>query len=373
VKIGLNLVPIGARAGGIGRHASELPPALLAADPHLELTVLGSRELPRMAWEDAVRVIRLPFGLAGRIQMAVQLGGLPGLGLLTRLDVLHSIGNVGPPGVPGLPSVITVNDLIWLHAGTDWGPPAAVAAMRRVALRSARWASRVQAPSKATADDLTAIAGVPADRIDLVPIGVSATGARTATEREARGLLGLGDRPVILVVAQKRPYKNLAVAIRAMRAVPEAVLVLPGRATPHECELRRLAARLGLEERVTFVEWVDDPILEALYRMATCVLVPSLFEGFGLPVLEAMARGAPVGCADAGSLPEVAGGAALLFDPHDEEAVGRAVVRILRDQELRTRLAEAGRARAAEFSWGRCAQATLESYERARGTRRRYR
>lgn len=366
----MNLVPIGPRAGGIGRHASELPPALLAADPQLELTVFASRELPRMAWEDATRLLRLPIGLAGRFQMAVQLGGLPWLGLLGRLDVLHSIGNIGPPRVPGLPSVITVHDLIWLHAGNDWGTPEAVAAMRRVALRSARWASRVQTVSEATADDLTAIAGVPADRIDVVSAGVPTIGQPAMAEPEARRALGLGDGPVILTVAQKRPYKNLAAAIRAMPAVPGAVLVLPGSTTPHERDLRGLAADLDLEERVRFVDWVDDPMLEALYRMAECVVVPSLFEGFGLPVLEAMARGAPVACADAGALPEVAGGAALLFDPQDDEAVGRVVARIVGDQDLRRRLAQAGRARAAEFSWNRCAEATLESYERACSTSR---
>lgn len=365
MRVGLNLMPIGAKAGGVGRYAAELPAALIRADPSLSLTVLASRDLPRMPWEDAVRVLRLPVRLGSRPGMALQLGGLPALGLLRGLDLVHSVANVGPPRVPGLPSVTTVHDLIWLHAGADWGTPAAVAAMRRVALRSARWSTRVQANSQATAEDLMHVARLPADRIDVVPFGARPGEVAAAPEQEVRSALGLDAAPVVLAVAQKRPYKNLAVAIHAMQRVTEAILVLPGARTAHEEELRSLADELGVAARVRFPEWVEDRTLEALYRLAACVVVPSLFEGFGFPVLEAMARGAPVACADAGALPEVAGDAALLFDPRDDEAVGAAVSRLVRDQALRDRLADAGRRRAALFTWERCAEATLASYKRA--------
>jgi glycosyltransferase involved in cell wall biosynthesis len=371
LRVGLNLMPIGERAGGIGRHAAELPGALMKADSSMSLIVLGSRELPPMPWENDVRTLRLPVALAGRMPMAVQLGGLPALGLLRRLDLLHSVANLGPPRIPGLPSIVTVHDLIWLHAGTDWDSSEAVVAMRRVALRSARWATRIQADSRATASDLAAVAGVPAKRIDVVPLGVRGPHAAVAPEDEVRRALDLGARPVVLAVAQKRPYKNLAAVIRAMRAVPEAALVLPGAPTPHERELRALAVDIEVADRVRFIDWVDEETLEGLYRLAACVVVPSLFEGFGLPVLEAMARGVPVACADAGSLTEVARDAAVLFDPHDDAAVGAAVARVVRDSKLRARLAVAGRRRARQFSWDRCAQETLESYDRALATSRR--
>lgn len=370
LKVGLNLLPIAERAGGIGRHAVELPAALLAAEPGLELTVFGSRRLPAMPWEDAVRVVRLPLG-AGRASTAVQIGGISAVGLAARLDLLHSIGNVGPPGVPGLPSVTTVHDLIWHHAGPDWGSSAAVAAMRRVALRSARWATRVQVDSEATAADVERIAEVPPERVDVVPLGVRLERGESAEEADVRRELALGEAPVVLTVAQKRPYKNLIAAVRALDAVPEAVLVLPGAHTAHEDELRAEAAGRGLTERVRFVEWVDDRVLEGLYSFAACVVVPSLYEGFGLPVLEAMARGAPVACADAGSLPEVAGDAAVLFDPGDDAAIGAAVARLVRDDDLRRRLSEAGRRQAKRFGWDRCARATFASYERALTASRR--
>jgi glycosyltransferase involved in cell wall biosynthesis len=371
MKIGLNLLSIGPRAGGVGRHASELPGAMLEVDPSLTLTVLASRDMPPMPWEGDVRTRRLPFGPSGRLSTALQLAGLPAIGLLGRFDLVHSIANVGPPRAPGVASVVTVHDLIWLHAGTDWGTAGAVAAMRRVALRSARWATRVQTPSLATATDLAEVSGIPLDRIDVIPHGVHGGSGQAPPEREVRAALDLGDAPVMLGVAQKRPYKNLGAAIRALTAVPEAVLVLPGAPTPHEAELRALAQDLGVSDRVRFVDWVSDDTLEGLYRLAACVVVPSLFEGFGLPVLEAMARGAPVACAAAGSLPEVAGDAAVLFDPHDAEAIGLAVARVLRDGELRAELVDAGRRRAESFTWSRCAEATLESYERALATSRR--
>ena len=101
----------------------------------------------------------------------------------------------------------------------------------------------------------------------------------------------------------------------------DAVLVLPGARTPHELELRHLAAELGIEDRVRFPEWLDQAELEGLYRMAACFCLPSLEEGFGLPVLEAMARGVPVCCSDASSLPEVVGTAGLLFDPREVSSI----------------------------------------------------
>ena len=145
------------------------------------------------------------------------------------------------------------------------------------------------------------------------------------------------------------------------------VLLLPGYPTPHEQELRRRASELGLAEDVRLLGWLPDEELEGLYAAAACFVFPSLYEGFGLPVLEAMARGVPVACSGRGSLAEVAGGAAELFDPEHPADIARAVTAILGDPELAERLRTAGREQAAGFSWQRTAAATLESYERALG------
>ena len=358
-------MPIAGRGGGIERHAAELPAALLEVDPSLRLVVIASRDLPPQPWEDAASVLRLPLPDDGRLNTIVQLAGTPLGGLARRLDLIHSVSNVGPPAVPGLKTVTTVHDLIWLHAGTDWGTPEAVTAMRRVALRSARWATRVQASSLSTAADLQEHGGVKPASIDVVPLGVSAGFATPEPEDVIRERLSLGTAPVVLAVAQKRPYKNLAAAIEALDAVPDAVLVLPGAPTDHERELKELARARGVDARVRFPDWVDDSTLEGLYGLAACVVVPSFFEGFGFPVLEAMARGVPVACARSASLPEVAGDAALLFDPHSGDELAGAMRRLVADGALRARLRAAGVQRAAEYTWRRCAEETLASYRRA--------
>lgn len=143
------------------------------------------------------------------------------------------------------------------------------------------------------------------------------------------------------------------------------MLVIPGYATPHEAELWERAARLGVRDSLRMPGWLSSEDLEGLYALARVFVFPSLYEGFGLPVLEAMRRGVPVACSDRSSLPEVAGEAALLFDPEDEGQIARALDRLLSDDMLRRELAAAGRDRAQQFSWDQTAAGTVGSYERA--------
>jgi glycosyltransferase involved in cell wall biosynthesis len=173
---------------------------------------------------------------------------------------------------------------------------------------------------------------------------------------------------VVLSVSAKRPHKNLPRLLRAIAAIPaerRPALVIPGYPTPHEAELRALAGELGIGGQVAFPAWVSAEDLEGLYALAACFVFPSLYEGFGLPVLEAMRRGVPVATSDRSSLPEVAGDAALYFDPTDVDAIRGAVERLLGEPRTAERLVAAGRERAAAFTWERTAALTLASYERA--------
>jgi glycosyltransferase involved in cell wall biosynthesis len=207
----------------------------------------------------------------------------------------------------------------------------------------------------------------PRGKVDVVAQGVSARPAVEPTPAaDLRARRGLGDGPVLLSVSAKRPHKNLVRLLDAIAQLPaerRPSLVLPGYPTPHEAELRARAAHLGLQ--VAFPAWVPDADLEGLYALAAAFVFPSLAEGFGLPVLEAMARGVPVACSDRSSLPEVAGDAALLFDPTDPAAITRAIERLLGDAELAAELARRGRLRAARFTWERAARETLAVYDRA--------
>jgi len=205
--------------------------------------------------------------------------------------------------------------------------------------------------------------------VDVVPLGFgSQRRAAPMPERELRARLEIGERRVVLSLSAKRPHKNLLALIDAFAALPaedRPALILPGYATAHEAELRERARTLGLAEEVRFPAWLGAAELEGLWAMARVFVFPSLYEGFGLPVLEAMARGVPVACSDASSLPEVAGDAALLFDPRDRGAIQRALERLLGDALLRETLRARGLERAREFTWERSASLTLESYRRA--------
>ena len=143
-----------------------------------------------------------------------------------------------------------------------------------------------------------------------------------------RARFDLGERRVLLSLSAKRPHKNLLALIGALARISaedRPVLVLPGYPTAHEAELRARAASEGVADDVRFPAWVSAEELEGLWALAEAFVFPSLYEGFGLPVLEAMARGVPVACSNASSLPEVAGDAALLFDPSDESAIAEAL------------------------------------------------
>jgi glycosyltransferase involved in cell wall biosynthesis len=377
LRVGINAVFLGEQAGGVGRYTRQLLAALIGLDNAPELTVFAGSRLPagvlREPWADEVRWVRMPVSPKNRLNVGAQLLGIPVLARLRRLDLIHSPGNTGPVWAP-LPTVVTLHDLIWLHHPTEWHRSRrARASTRALAIRTAEASTRVLADSRAARDDFIETLGLAPQKIDVAPL--AADGGEAAPEPEAslRTSLGLGDRRFILAVAQKRRYKRLDTLIRALTELDDEVaLVLVGPSTPHEDELRETARGLRVADRVLFIDWVSESSLETLYRACTCFALPTIIEGFGLPVLEAMRRGVPVACSGRSSLPEVAGDAALYFDPDNQEQVTAAIRRLMEDSDLRARLASAGRQRAASFSWRRTAEATLASYDRAAASRRRY-
>jgi glycosyltransferase involved in cell wall biosynthesis len=362
VKVGIILMFLVDQAGGAGRYAEELVPALIDADPGLRLTVFVNRDAPatlaQSPWAGDVEWVRLATRFSNRTHLPGQTFAVPVVAARRRLDVVHSLANGGPPLTFGARRIVTLLDLIWLHQREAWGTPAAVRTMALLTRISARTANRVITISESARDDIVGNFGVAPAKIDVTPLAVRLPEKRPPST---------DGPPLILCVAQKRPYKNLASLIHAVADLPEATLVLPGAPTEHEAELRGLADRLGVVDRVRFPAWVSGDELEALYAEATCFVLPSLIEGFGLPVLEAMARGVPVACSDRPALPEVAGDAALLFDPTDQHAVTDAVRRLLGDAELREQLSARGLERVKHFTWRRTAELTLESYRRAIG------
>ena len=374
LRIGLNLVFLVEQSAGAGRYAVELLPSLLAVEPDSRITAFLNKEAPAelfdQQWSQEVDWVRLPVRIANKAHLVAQMTALPAIAALRRLDVLHSPANGGPLFTPGVARVVTLLDLIWLHQREAWDSARAVRSMAIFVRASASTAHRLLTISESARDDLVSH-GYEADAIEVTPLGVRPPSlGPTKTPTEVRRQLGLGEGPVILCVAQKRPYKNLSALVRALPDLPGAALVLPGSPTAHEAELRALATERGVGDRVRFPGWVDEQELENLYRAATCFVLPSLVEGFGLPVLEAMARDVPVACSNRPALPEVAGDAALLFDPEDQPAITNAIRRLLDDRELVSRLVERGRERVKLFTWERTAEATLAGYRQAVGEQR---
>ena len=373
LRVGLNLMFLGERAGGAGRYAMELPGALLAAEPQTEVHVFVSRDAPaelrREPWAQDVRWVTLPVGLSGPpVHVLAQFTALPMLALMRRLDVLHSPANTGPVMTPGVASVISLLDLIWLHRAAEWEPSASVQRrMRMLVDHCVRHADRVFAISEDAAEDFVRTLDVARERIEVTPLGIRPlSGSKPTPEPQLRVRFELGTARVVLCVAQKRPYKNLHRLVRALPELDEdVVLVLPGSPTEYETELRALARELGVDTRVRFPDWLSGEELDGLYALSQAFVLPSLIEGFGLPVLEAMARGVPVACANVSALPEVAGDAALLFDPERQEEVTAAVRRLLDDRALAARLVVRGHERVGAFTWERTGAASLAGYRRA--------
>ena len=370
MHVGLNLVfLVPGETGGMETYARELIPRLAGMDG-VRLTAFVNRETAELGegpWHDVPHET-VPVRARNRIEwVRGEQQHLPGMGFEAGCEVMHSLASTAP--LRGrFQRVTTIHDLHYkLVPEAHFGLLSV--GMRVLVPASARRSHRVIAVSKSTAQDLQTHLGLPPGKIDVVPQGVSARDlAEPTSEEHLRSQLDLGERPILLCVAAKRPHKNLVRLIEAHARLDPAtrpVLVVPGYPTPHERELTDRACELGTLEQIRLPHWLDQVDLEGLYAAATAFVFPSLYEGFGLPALEAMRRGVPVACSDRGSLPEVAGDAALLFDPEDTGAMHDALSRLLHDDPLRERLRAAGPARAALFTWEATADATAEVYRRA--------
>jgi len=352
--------------------ARELIPALLAEAPDgMRFTAFVNREAAATGdWGELLPAVTVPVNARNRVQwVRGEQTLLPRLAAREGVELVHSMASTAP--VWGrFRRVVTVHDLIYArfpeaHAGIrDKG-------MKVLVPWAARRSDRVITDSQSTREDLIELIGLDSERIDVVPLGLGAVKREAPlSERVVRAGLDLGERRVVLSLSAKRPHKNLRALIGALAQLPtdaRPVLVLPGYPTVHEIELRERARALGVEHDIRFPAWVSAEELEGLWAITQAFVYPSLYEGFGLPVLEAMARGVPVACSNASSLPEVAGDAALLFDPHDESAIAAALKRLLEEPQLAEDLRARGLARAREFSWQRTARLTLDSYARALG------
>ncbi|MCS6899156.1 MAG: glycosyltransferase family 1 protein [Myxococcales bacterium] len=299
------------------------------------------------------------------------------LSLRPRPRLLHVTQNLGTPWGSLVPRVITCHDMIRLvlHEQYVKASRAYLEAFRLAELARFSLARRVIAVSRYTADDLMRVLKVPSSRIDVVHHGVDTKRFRPpsspdeeALHREQRRALGIDQKPYFLYVGAVDPRKKAELLVSAfVRArIPDVDLVFAGWLTDDEQQrLQGIWRAEGGTNPLRFLGFVEDDLMNALMHGALGLVFPSIYEGFGMPVLEAMAAGCPVITTSATSLGEVAGDAALLIPGNDRSALQDTLVRLVTDNVLRRQLREAGLARAQQFTWKNTALGTVDSYAKA--------
>lgn len=371
MRVGFDLLfLIPGETGGRETYARELITAMLATEPALDLTAFVGREATPDLIADlrsVMDVVRLAASARRPDRWAIgELLRLPAAGRRAGLDLMHSPANFAPASGP-FTRVVTLHDLQY-RAVPELVTPARRIGTAALLRTAARRAHRIITGSHFSGEEITAAFGIAPERIDVIPHGVSEP---LTVDRPSADLLrdrfALGDRPVVLTVGSDLPHKNLDRLLEALAVIPadrRPVLVLTGPRTDGP-RLRDRAAAAGVGADVRPLGFVSAAELDGLYALATAAVLPSLYEGFGLPVLESLARGVAVACSDIPPMREVAGDAALPFDPSRIQDIAAAMQRLLDDPPLRQRLAAAGPDRAAAFTWRRTAEATLATYRRA--------
>ena len=294
---------------------------------------------------------------------------LPFLARKYHLDILHSPMHV-LPGICPVQSVVTVLDLAFMRY------PGMYPRLQRKYLefatrRAVRKADAVIAISENTRQDLVEAFKIPESRVFTTPLGVDESFApvpKAKTEEIGRRY-GMGERS-LLYVGTLEPRKNITVLLTAFRQVLTALelpceLVLAGGKGWFYDEVFKLVESLDLRNHVRFTGYVPREDLPTLYSAAAVFVYPSLYEGFGLPPLEAMACGTPVVTSNASSLPEVVGDAGIMVDPQDVDGLADAILRVLQDSELRQEMRKNGLERAKQFTWQQTARLTLQAYHEA--------
>jgi alpha-1,3-rhamnosyl/mannosyltransferase len=380
MRIGIDARYIHDHFPGIGRYTYNLILALAATgdetfvvvhNPALPNTRFDVAALGRLPGVELVASAARPFSLAEQWQ-------LPRLAGRLKLDVWHAPYYIAPYRLP-CPLVVTVHDAISSRY-PQYLPSLAARLSYEATMRLALGAAqRVIAVSQASADDVVRFFGTPRRKISVVH---EAADARYCPQPPAavaalRERLGLPER-YVLYLGMNKPHKNLARLVQAwasvvthhrglgdLGGVGTPQLVIAGRTDPRYPQAHMAAQRLGLAGAVRFLGDVAEADLPALYSGADVFVFPSLYEGFGLPPLEAMACGAPVLCAATPALQEVVGDAALTFDPVNVEELAHVLLRVLGDADLRADLSQRGLVQAQRFSWKKAAQETLIVYRQA--------
>lgn len=367
-RIGIDYTAAVQQGAGIGRYTRGLIGALATLDRANRYVLFSAGHGAVESWPTNFSRRALPLTdrhlaiLWQRLRLPVPIELFTG-----RVDIFHSPDFVLPP-VAAARTVLTIHDLSFMRYPECSSPPLLEYLMRSVP-RSVARADLLLADSASTRQDLMELLDMPGERVRVVYAGVEGRFAPVEDETVIGATLrryGI-QRPYILGLGTLQPRKNFVRLIRAYdrlrheRNLPHQLVIGGGRGWLYE-EIDACIESLGLQEQVRLIGFVQDDDLPALYTAADVFAFPSLYEGFGIPILEAMACGTPVVTATASSLPEVAGDAALMVSPMDEEALADALWRALDDTALRNALRRRGFDQVRRFTWEAAAQQLLASY-----------
>lgn len=351
-RVLVDLVFFTGRKGGMESYVREVYSRFSPDDADLEYVALVSSELASVGapWFPGAVV---DSGVRGDDRIAWARAELFGVARAARrlgADLVHCPANFGPLRSK-VPVVLTVHDLLAFRH-PEFVPGAYSRILRTMIRAAARGARRILTVSRASRDDIVTYLGVPRDRVVVTPLAGSAPADVAPSPRRDDRLLAVGNR---------MPHKGFEILLEALARVDaenRPSLVVTG--SHGEDPLRPVVDRLGLGDHVELRGWLSRDELDVLYAESTALVFPTRFEGFGLPPLEAMARGCPVIVSDLPVLHEVAGDAAVYVDPTDPDAIAGAIRSLLASPADRERMSRAGLERAAGFSWARTAAATRE-------------
>ena len=376
--IAIDYTPAYEQGGGIGRLVRDLVAALSQHDTETpyRLFVSGASQstlpevpAPNFQWKPT----RLSPKWLARIWQRAQIP-LPVEVFVGSVDLYHATDFVLPPTLSKTRTIVTVHDLSFVRV-PEAASPRLKAYLDVVVPRSITQADHIIADSQATKDDLIDLYSTPLDKITVLLSGVDARykiNTNSIVLMTMRNRYNIPDTPYLFTVGTVQPRKNYSRVIRALKILRaqgyDLSLVIAGGKGWLEDEMYQTIAETGMKDYVHLIGFVADDDLPVLYSGAECVVFPSLYEGFGFPVLEGMACGTPVVTSNGSSLPEVAGDAALMVNPLDVEAIAHAIQRILDDSALRATLIERGLEQVKHFTWEKSARQLKQIYTDALAT-----
>lgn len=375
-RIGIDVTSALTQGGGIGRYTRELVKAVTSLDGQTAYQLFSARPpenppvpnpLPR---GKNVSHTPAPLGEKWLYRFWYRLRWpLPVQWITGRLDLFHSPDFVLPPVWGKIPTLLTVHDLSFAHYPQVY-TPALLKYLNSVVPWSVQRATHILADSEATKEDLVKLWRTPENKITVLYSGVDNHFAPVTDEKllaEMRQRYNLGAEPYILTVGTVQPRKNYQMLIRAFAPIARRqhhnLVIVGGKGWLYDDILQEVE-RQKLTGRVIFTNFVQDEDLSTLYSGATLFALPSLYEGFGLPLLEAMACGVPVVSSQTSSLPEVAGRAAVLLPPHHELAWTETIQHLLDEPLQRAQMVTEGFMQAKQFTWRRSAQQLLGVYQK---------